>query len=278
MLSYRHGFHAGNHADVLKHLTLALVVRYVQRKDKPLMLVDTHAGAGRYDLTAAFSQKLQEHQHGIAPLLNATSVPEPMQHYLEAVRAENPDGNLRWYPGSPALLRQWQRPQDAITLFELHSTESAVLEQQIGSFRGVRVVAGDGMAGLHATFPPIQRRGVAIIDPSYEDKREYQTVPKALLSTYGRFPTGVYLLWSPVVWRAQTARLIEQIEQRTHHSVLTAELGVRPDATGQGMTASCVTVINPPWSLKAELEESLPWLQRQLAPDTGHFEIRLIER
>ncbi len=169
MLSYRHGFHAGNHADVLKHVALVALLRILTRKDKPLLVLDTHAGAGMYSLEQGFAVKNAEFRNGIALLWGRDDLPAPVADYLDQVRAVNSDGVLRHYPGSPRVALGMLRPQDRLRLFELHSTEVQVLAQQFArDGRRVSVTAGDGFAGLKAVLPPPSRRGLVLIDPSYE--------------------------------------------------------------------------------------------------------------
>ena len=200
MLSYRHGFHAGNHADVLKHVALVALLRMLTRKDKPVFVFDTHAGAGMYSLEQGFAVKNAEFRDGIAALWERNDLPEPVADYVDQVRAVNADGVLRHYPGSPRIALGVLRPQDRLRLFELHSTEGHILAQQFAQDgRRVAVTAGDGFAGLKAVLPPQSRRGLVLIDPSYELASDYRAVATALRDGMQRFATGTYAVWYPLL-------------------------------------------------------------------------------
>jgi len=213
MLSYRHAFHAGNHADVLKHTVLVHLLRYLTQKDKPLWFIDTHAGAAAYALDEGYATKKAEYESGIGRLWARDDLPQPVADYVEQVRALNPDGALRRYPGSPQLALQLLRKQDRLRMFELHSTESRLLQQY---FRGdaprAIVQAGDGFAGLQAVLPPPSRRALVLIDPSYEDKGDYRQVLKALRDAQKRFRAGVYAVWYPQVAAPRVAPVSRAVE------------------------------------------------------------------
>ncbi|HEY0817717.1 MAG TPA: 23S rRNA (adenine(2030)-N(6))-methyltransferase RlmJ, partial [Rhizobacter sp.] len=168
MLAYRHAFHAGNHADVLKHIVLTRVLRYLNQKDKPYRLVDTHAGAGGYSLEGQHAQKKNEYVEGIARLWDRTDLPELAADYVACVREFNPDGKLAQYPGSPAFALRLLRPQDQLRLFELHNTDHRILASYLGDTKGVQVFNADGFDGLKGQLPPPSRRGAVLMDPSYE--------------------------------------------------------------------------------------------------------------
>jgi 23S rRNA (adenine2030-N6)-methyltransferase len=176
MLAYRHAFHAGNHADVLKHTVLALVLRYMNRKEKPYRVVDTHAGAGGYSLEGQYAQKKGEFEQGIARLWDRTDLPPAVADYVSLVRQFNPNGRLSQYPGSPAIASMVVRPQDQLRLYELHPTDHRILESYLGQSRGVEVYDTDGFEALKATLPPPSRRAVVLIDPSYEGHNDYGRV------------------------------------------------------------------------------------------------------
>ena len=202
MLSYRHGFHAGNHADVLKHVALVALLRDLTRKDKPLVVLDTHAGAGTYSLEQGFAVRNAEFRDGIAMLWERNDLPEPVADYRDQVRFVNPDGVLRHYPGSPRIALGVLRPQDRLRLFELHGTEAKILAQQFAQdSRRVTVTAGDGFAGLKAVLPPPSRRGLVLIDPSYELASDYRAVVTALREGMQRFATGTFAVWYPLLQR-----------------------------------------------------------------------------
>ena len=266
MLSYRHAFHAGGFADVLKHAVLVHVLRHAVGKPKPVYFLDTHAGAGSYDLGAAMAQKTGEYRTGIARLLAvARPAPELIAPYLRLVEAANPPGVLRSYPGSPALARAMLRAQDRLDLVELHGTDHGILAGWAGA--GVQARREDGLAALVARMPPRERRGVILIDPSYELKSDYQAVPQALARAHRRFATGTFLLWYPVIERARTDELLASLRASGIERQLRLELGLRPDAPGRGMTAAGMVVVNPPWTLEQAAADALPWLAHTLAAE-----------
>jgi 23S rRNA (adenine2030-N6)-methyltransferase len=262
MLSYRHAFHAGSFADVLKHAVLVHVLRHAILKPKPVYYLDTHAGAGSYDLTAAMAAKTGEWRAGIAPVMAATDPPELARSLLELVAAANPKGELRVYPGSPALARAVLRPQDRSELVELHGTDHGLLEAWAGGAALVRRV--DGLAALVHRLPPPERRGVVLIDPSYEIKTDYEDVVAALARAHRRFATGAFLLWYPVIDRARTEALLADLRTTGIPRQLRLEICARPDAAGRGMTGAGMLVVNPPWTLADAAMLGLPWLARAL--------------
>lgn len=274
MLSYRHGFHAGNHADVLKHSVLVFLLDYLSRKDKPWQFVDTHAGAARYDLRSDWARKHAEHDAGIARLWQRNDLPPLLAGYVEHVRRLNPDGNLRTYPGSPQLAWQCARESDRLRLFELHPTESDVLATNFAA-AGSRVLikAQDGYAGLIAVLPPPSRRGLVLIDPSYEEKSDYVQVVAVLKDALKRFATGIYLVWYPLLQRPEARGFeasLERMAQTQNVDWLNASLCVQaPSPDGFGMHGSGVFVLNPPWTLPDALKPTLSFLEAALRRDDG---------
>jgi 23S rRNA (adenine2030-N6)-methyltransferase len=271
MLSYRHAFHAGNHADVLKHAVLVHLLAYLAQKDKPYWYVDTHAGAAGYALDEAWAQKNAEYESGIARLWDRKDVPASIAPYVAQVRALNPDGRLRAYPGSSQIAMQMLREQDRMRLFELHSTESRGLSSYYAKDSPrVMVQAGDGFDGLRSVLPPPSRRGLVLVDPSYEDKRDYARARDALGDALRRFATGVYVLWYPIVQRRESEHFPEQLKKLQRKDWLHASLTVKsPAADGYGLHGSGLVVINPPWTLPAMLGEALPYLRDVLGEDAG---------
>lgn len=271
MLSYRHAFHAGNHADVLKHLVLVQLLRYFNLKDKPYWFIDTHAGAGAYSLTKGYATQVAEYKDGIARLWSRDDLPEAVQDYLGIVRAENRGEALRHYPGSPRIALALTRECDRLRLFELHSSDHPLLERNLAE-AGKRVLIqhGDGLAGLKALLPPPPRRALTLIDPSYEVKADYQLVVQTLRDALTRFPTGCYVLWYPLLARAEAQKLPERLRKLPAAGWLDVTLRVKaasPD--GIGMHGSGLFVINPPYTLRATLQSAMPWLARVLAQDEG---------
>lgn len=271
MLSYRHGFHAGNHADVLKHAVLVHLIDYLKRKDKPIWYVDTHAGAASYALDDAYAQKNAEFETGIGRLWTEKALPALLEDYVAQVRLLNPDGRLRFYPGSPQLAMQLLRAEDRIRLFELHSTEGRLLGAH---FRNqaprVLVQAGDGFDGLRSVLPPPSRRGLVLLDPSYEDKRDYARLQTALREGLQRFATGTYLVWYPLVQRRESAELPEQLRRLQARDWLHVSLTVKaPAAEGFGLHGSGLYIFNPPWTLPDALRAAMPVLVKSLGQDAG---------
>jgi 23S rRNA (adenine2030-N6)-methyltransferase len=205
MLSYRHGFHAGNPADVFKHTVLVALVRAMQEKPKGILFVDTHAGAAMYDLESDLALKTAEFRVGISPLWSQEDLVGPWQDYLEQVRSFNPDGHLRHYPGSPMLVRSLMRGNDRLALCELHPTEQRILSERFGNDRQVSVIAGDGYVALERILPPPGGRGLVLIDPSYEVKTEMDELGRALKTALRRFAHGVYVIWYPLIDSRDTA-------------------------------------------------------------------------
>lgn len=199
MLSYRHGFHAGNPADVFKHTVLIALVRAMQHKDKSIQFVDTHAGPALYDLESESAQKNREFDKGIGPAWRSKPDDPARLDYLDRVRAWNPDGTLRFYPGSPQLLRDLLRPQDRLIVCELHPTEQRALAERFGNDPQVTVQAGDGYRCLPGLLPPRSGRGLVLIDPAFELRSEIDDMTEALWASIQRFAHGVYVLWYPVI-------------------------------------------------------------------------------
>lgn len=271
MLSYRHAFHAGNHADVLKHFILVQLCQHLGQKDAPFWVVDTHAGAGRYSLDSGHATKLGEYSAGIGRLWERRDLPPAVAEYVALVRALNPAGGLRHYPGSPWLAWKCLREQDRLRLFELHSSDVRLLQDCFkGAGRQVMVTAGDGFAGLKALLPPPPRRALVLIDPSYELRSDYQDVVKALKEAIKRFATGTYAVWYPQLGRSEARQLPEKLKALPLKSWLHATLTVsKPSRDGFGMHGSGLFIINPPWTLDQTLRANLPWLRDALAQDEG---------
>ena len=278
MFSYRHGFHAGNHADVLKHVVLVQLLTHMASKDKPFTFVDTHAGAGAYSLeTGSYAAKTAEYNTGIARLWGKTVVADALAAYLRQIEAVNPGGHLLRYPGSPQIALQMTRAQDRLRLFELHPTEVQVLQDYFhADARRVAVRREDGFNCLKSVLPPPSRRALTLIDPSYEDKDDYERVVAMVREALVRFPTGVYAVWYPQVRRRESARLPEQLQRVAGDDWLHVSLTVAsPPSDGLGLFGSGLFVFNPPWQLDTRLREALPALKTLLAVDgAAAFELQ----
>ena len=271
MLSYRHAFHAGNHADVLKHVIELQLLQYLNQKDKAYWMIDTHAGAGLYALDQGYAVKNAEYSDGIARLWQRDDLPAALADYVAAVRELNPDGALRVYPGSPWLAMQGLRQQDQLRLFELHPTDSSLLRQNFpATNRRVRIEAADGFFGLKALLPPPSRRALVLIDPPYEDKQDYQRVTGVLRDALQRFETGIYAVWYPLLQRRESQIFAESLKRLPIQNWLNVSLTVhRPAADGFGMHGSGMFIINPPWTLAALLRTVMPYLVDVIGQDAG---------
>ncbi len=270
MLAYRHAFHAGNHADVLKHITLTLVLRYMNQKDKSYRMIDTHAGAGGYSLEGQYAQKKGEYLQGVARLWESNDLPEAVADYMSLVRQFNPDGMLEQYPGSPAFAQMLLRSQDQLRLFERHPTDHRILEAYLGEVRGAEVKDTDGFEGLKGQVPPSSRRAVVLMDPSYEGHGDYPKVISSLREAILRFPEGVYMVWYPQVSKLEAAQLPRRLEGLAPKGWLHARLTVQqPDSQGFGLAGSGMFILNPPYTLHAQLLEVLPYLTEVLGQYDG---------
>ena len=262
MLSYRHSFHAGNFADVLKHIVLVEILQYLTGKEKAFEYIDSHAGAGLFDLTHGHAEKLEEYREGIGKLWGG-DWPE-LAGYFEAIKTYNHSGKLIYYPGSPLIALHFLRSQDRAWLFELHPTDFKRLEKNTHSNRRTRVACEDGHRGVLAVLPPAARRGLVLIDPSYEIKSEYEQVSNTINKAYARFSTGTYAIWYPVVDRDRVTELETGLVSSGIRDIQRFELGLAPDSDDRGMTASGMIVINPPWTLFGKMSLLLPKLANTL--------------
>jgi len=283
MFSYRHAFHAGSHADILKHLTLIHLVEYLQEKPGALMMVDTHAGAGIYSLQDGFSTVSKEADGGIFRLKQYvetckhanTPIPESIQQYLKYIDAENVDGQLETYPGSPFILARLLRSQDRLKLFELHPKEIDILRHNISELKQskqIDIYAEDSFARLKGLLPPPSRRGIVLIDPSYEDKHDYRYLEVAMEEALHRFATGCYAIWYPVLSRRESAALpdrLKKIAASHKRSWLHTELRVENAPGERRLQSSGMFIINPPWTLEKQLAEALPTLTKALGVNGG---------
>jgi len=278
MLSYRHSFHAGNHADVLKHIVLMLIIENLQLKEKGFYYLDTHAGVGRYRLFGDEAEKTAEFEEGIARLWERDDLPPEVKRYVDQIKRLNYGGKaLRYYAGSPLIAAQLLRPQDRALLTELHPSDFPLLRNNFKEYANVVTKRDDGFQQLKATLPPKERRGLVLIDPPYELKEDYDLVVQAVEEGYKRFATGVYAVWYPVVLRQQTKRIVRGLERSGIRKILQIELAVRPDSDQRGMTASGMIVINPPWQLETQMKSILPYLTEVLVPaGTGKWSLNWI--
>ena len=281
MLSYRHAFHAGNHADVLKHFIEVQLLRYLAQKAKPFWYIDTHAGAGCYALDSGYATQNEEYRSGIARLWERDDMPAPLAEYVALVKRINPDGQMKLYPGSPFVALELLREQDRMRLFELHPTDSEILQQNFaGQGAQVLIQAADGFGALKALLPPPPHRALVLIDPPYEDKQDYQRVVSALRVGLNRFASGVYAVWYPQLQRAEARQLPEQLKQLPAKSWLHVALSVHaPSDDGFGLHGSGMLILNPPWLLHGVLQEVMPYLAKVLGQNgEGNFVLEFEEQ
>ncbi|MCG2583370.1 23S rRNA (adenine(2030)-N(6))-methyltransferase RlmJ [Massilia sp. TS11] len=284
MLSYRHAFHAGNHADVLKHFVQMQLHHYLNQKDVAYTYVDTHSGAGLYALDGRDASKTAEAETGIARLWGRSDLPPALAEYVDLVRALNPSGKLRYYPGSPYVAERCAREQDRLRLFELHPADVKLLgdnfrqldkhaaEQGQRPARGKRVLIehGDGFLGLKAQLPPPSRRGLVLIDPPYEVKDDYKRVLTTLQDALGRFSTGTYAVWYPVLQRVEARHFADRLKTLPCKEWLNVSLAISgPMPDGIGLHNSGMFILNPPYTLQPLLKEVLPYLVQVLGRDAG---------
>jgi 23S rRNA (adenine2030-N6)-methyltransferase len=277
-MNYRHAFHAGNFADVLKHTVLVALIEALTRKPAPLAYVDTHAGAGRYDLGGPEAQKTLEYTAGIGRVLEATRMPPVLHAYANLVRSLDTrhDGALADYPGSPLLASLLLRPDDRLVLCELQDAEAAALRLEFAGDRRVAVHQRDGYAALKALLPPKERRGLVLIDPPYEAQEgEFDAIAGALEDAFERFAQGVYVVWYPIKLRAQVVPFHRWLRGCGMPKVLIAELLLHPDNSALRLNGCGMAIINTPWQLDDTLGALLPALQGLLAD--GRFGAQRVE-
>lgn len=267
MLSYRHGFHAGNHADVLKHWALVLVANYMKQKAKPFWYIDTHAAAGVYSLKDDLAKKTQESEGGIQAIWDRPC-PPIFDDYLNIIKDLNPHGTFKYYPGSPYFARQCLRPEDKARLFELHPQDFRLLSKNFENDRIVKAEKLDGFTGLKSLLPPTSKRAMVVIDPPYEQEKEYKLVVDSMKESLKRFPSGVYLVWYPLINRNSkqnlSQKMVTSLSKLSPDNFLDVRFWVNGEDEEQGMYGSGLAIINPPWNLPAQLEEGMPFLVDQL--------------
>jgi len=267
MLSYRHIYHAGNHADILKHITMSQICRHFIKKDSPFFYLDTHAGIGQYELNSEQAQKNKEYHSGISRLFSESAVPEAIEGLLEIVRDMNPTDQLEYYPGSPKVVDYYTRQKDKLHLCELHPNDYPLLAALFPQKRKANVVKENGFAAVKAMLPPPQKRGFVLMDPPYEVKKDYQFVVKSLEEGYKRFPQGTFAIWYPVLGRQQADHLLKSVKATNIRNILLLELNVRDTEKERGMAGSGMIIVNPPWTLEQDAREFMPFLSKTLAED-----------
>jgi 23S rRNA (adenine2030-N6)-methyltransferase len=270
VLAYRHYFHAGNFADVFKHALLVRLLAAVAAKDKPFFYLDTHAGVGRYDLSHAWAQKNVEFRDGIGRLWERSDLPAVLAPYMEAVRAENPDAKLRFYPGSPVIARRFLRAGDRMVLSELNKTDVAELGRLFARDRQVTVHLMDGYQALKAQLPPPERRGLVLVDSSFDRAGELRRLADALAAAHERWVTGIYAIWYPLMEPAVMRGFERDIVATGIRKILQLELSPRPDSWTGRLRGCGMLVVNPPYRFDAEALALVAALAASLAPDGTH--------
>jgi len=270
-MNYRHAFHAGNFADVLKHVVLVMLVEHLKKKPTPFFYLDTHAGRGVYDLSDAQAQRSGEYKGGIGRLLDlpATALPAEVATYVKLVRESAGKGHsaITSYPGSPVIVARMRRTTDRLVLMETLAKEADALRAVLGGQRLVSVLESDGYAALKAHLPPREGRGLVLIDPPYESELEFDRVLAGLEVGHERWPTGTFCIWYPLTDRAGPLRFQRDLERSGIRKVLDVRLHVLPADAQVGMAGAGLVIVNPPWLLDDRLKELLPQLHRLLSPD-----------
>ena len=269
-MNYRHVFHAGNFADVVKHTILTRILAYLMRKDAPFRVIDTHAGVGLYDLKGAAAERTGEWVDGIGRLIER-DLPKPAQDllapYLDAVLAQNPDGGLRFYPGSPLITRNMLRQQDRLMALELHPVDVEALRENFASDFQVRVTHVDGWQALGTHLPPKEKRGLVLIDPPFEERNEFERMAQKLIKAHKRWPTGLYALWYPIKDLADVDKFVALLQASDIPKILKLELTIRQPSNPPRLHGTGMIVINPPFVLEEEMRVLMPVLADVLSDD-----------
>ena len=283
-MNYRHDFHAGGFADVIKHIVLVRMLAHLHEKPAAFRVIDTHAGAGVYDLTSDEARRGGESLTGIARIMQVrfSEKTEPLlKPYLDIIRAFNPQRDLKAYPGSPLIARALLRPQDRLTACEVEPKARKRLIEALRRDTQARVVDLDGWTALPAFVPPNERRGLVLIDPSFEQKDEFERLAAGFAEAFAKWPTGSYLLWYPVKSRCATDSLARHVAEvagaaKPPGKCLRLEFSVAPQAASPGLVSTGLLIVNPPWTLMGELKAILPELEKPLGQGgAGRFRLEV---
>ena len=271
-MNYRHAFHAGNFADVVKHVILTRIVEYLKQKDKAFRVIDTHAGIGIYNLDSGEAARTGEWQDGIAKIIDA-KLPAPvaalLAPWLNAVRSVNSDTALRKYPGSPKLTRMLLRKQDRLSAIELHPEDAKLLSRQFEGDYQVRVIELDGWLALGAHLPPKEKRGLVLVDPPFEEGSEFERIVKGLRAAFERWPNGIYALWYPLKDRKSVQAFLKDLKETGIPKILNTELYIRGPSPAPRLEGSGMIIVNPPYTLVDELKLIFPELMKLMQQDKG---------
>jgi len=279
-MNYRHAFHAGNFADVVKHLILVRIISYMMRKDQAFRVIDTHAGVGLYDLWGDAAERTGEWRDGIARLIDR-QLPEQaaalIEPYLLAIKAQNPDGGLRFYPGSPLIARAMLRPHDRLMALELHPQDAVLLKENFAGDIQTRITEIDGWAAMGTHLPPKEKRGLVLVDPPFEQKGEFSRMVQSLEKAHKRWPGGTYAYWYPIKDPADIAAYIKALKSTGIPKILRIELTIRQPSTPPRLHGTGMIVVNPPYVLEEEMKILLPFLADILADENrGRFRIEWV--
>lgn len=273
-MNYRHAYHAGNFADVTKHIVLTRILEYLKQKDKAFRVIDTHAGVGLYDLAAGEAARTGEWQDGIGKIADA-QIAEPVKSliapWLKAVRSVNSDTSLKKYPGSPKLTRMLLRKQDRLSAIELHPEDARLLAKQFTDDFQVRVIELDGWLALGAHVPPKEKRGLVLVDPPFEEKDEFERLTTRFRAGFERWPTGIFALWYPIKDRKAVAQFRKDLKATGIPKILDTELYIRGPSPEPRLDGTGMIIVNPPYTLAAELKQIFPEITRLMGQDKGAF-------
>ena len=279
-MNYRHAFHAGNFADVVKHLILVRILDYLKRKPAAFRVLDTHAGVGLYDLAGDQAERTGEWLEGIARLVQTGLPPaaaELAKPYLDVVKAQNPDGQLRFYPGSPLITRSLLREQDRLFALELHPADAEALHENFAGDFQTRVTHLDGWAALGTHLPPKEKRGLVLIDPPFEEKGEFSRMVAGLVKGHRRWPGGIFAFWYPIKEPSEVESFVADLKATRIPKILRIELTIRAPSTPARLFGTGMIVVNPPYALEEEMKTLLPPLAALLADEgRGGFKIERV--
>lgn len=272
-MNYRHAFHAGNHADVFKHLVLSRLIALMARKEQPFAYLDTHAGVGLYDLHGDQASRTGEYREGIARLWQVEQPPALAADYLRVLRKLNPDGELRYYPGSPEVARRLARQQDSLQFNEKHPDDGQALKDNMKRDPRVAVHRGEGWHVPRALLPTPEKRAIMLVDPPFEQPDELQRCAKALKETIARMRQTVVMVWYPIKDEKSLRRFYQELTSTGAPKLLKAELFIHPADSGERLNGSGLAIANPPWGLEEELNVLLPWLAQLLGQSGGSWRL-----
>lgn len=281
-MNYRHIYHAGNFADILKHLILSRILVYLNKKEKPYFVLDSHAGIGLYDLQSEQAGKTSEWQDGLGRIMGADADPIPdniktlMEPYLNEIKDFNPDGSLSTYPGSPALIQALSREQDRFTLIEKHPEDVESLKINMGRDKRAHIRQDDGWVSLRSDLPPKERRGLVLVDPPFEEEHEYQRMIHHFQRGFKRFGTGTYCLWYPIKARREIEEAVQYLKDMDQPNILRAELVIHKMDTAKRLNGTGLFIINPPYLLYKELQLLLPFLAKRLGQTANRHHLEWI--